>query len=44
LDEVIEELKEKMGKASKNLAFEEAAMFRDRIRELERQELEMLEG
>ncbi len=44
MEAVIEELKDKMSKAAKNLAFEEAAMFRDRIRELERQELELLEG
>jgi excinuclease ABC subunit B len=44
MEEVIEELKGKMSKAAKNLAFEEAATFRDRIRELERQELELLEG
>jgi len=44
MESVIEELKGKMSKAAKNLAFEEAAMFRDRIKELERQELELLEG
>ena len=44
LEKVIEELKDKMKKAAKNLAFEEAAMFRDRIKELEKQELELLEG
>ena len=44
MEAVIEELKDKMSKAAKNLAFEEAAMFRDRIKELERQELELLEG
>ena len=44
MESVIEELKGKMGKAAKDLAFEEAAMFRDRIKELERQELELLEG
>ena len=44
MEKVMAELKEKMMKAAKNLAFEEAAMFRDRIKELERQELELLEG
>ena len=44
LEKVIEELKDKMKKAAKNLAFEEAAMFRDRIKELEKQELELLNG
>ena len=44
LEKVIEDLKDKMKKAAKNLAFEEAAMFRDRIKELEKQELELLEG
>ena len=44
VEKVIDELKEKMKKAAKNLAFEEAATFRDRIKELERQELELLEG
>ncbi len=42
LEKVIEDLKDKMKKAAKNLAFEEAAMFRDRIKELEKQELELL--
>ena len=44
LEEIIEELKGKMKKAAKNLAFEEAAMFRDRIKELEKQELELLDA
>ena len=44
VEDVIEKLKDKMAEAAKKLAFEEAAMYRDRIRELERQELEMLEG
>ncbi|MCF8128637.1 MAG: UvrB/UvrC motif-containing protein, partial [Deltaproteobacteria bacterium] len=34
----------KMNEASKNLAFEEAALYRDRIKELEQQELAVLEG
>jgi excinuclease ABC subunit B len=44
VEKVISELKDKMAEAAKKLAFEEAAMFRDRIKELEQQELEMLEG
>ena len=44
LEEIIEELKGKMKTAAKNLAFEEAAMFRDRIKELEKQELELLDA
>ena len=44
MEEIIEELRGKMNEASKNLAFEEAAVYRDRIKELEQQELAMLEG
>jgi excinuclease UvrABC nuclease subunit len=33
-----------MQDAAKNLAFEEAAVYRDRIKELEQQELDLLEG
>ncbi len=44
VEEVIEELKAKMREAAKNLAFEEAAVYRDRIKDLEQQELALLEG
>ncbi len=43
METVILELKGKMQEAAKKLAFEEAAVFRDRIRELEKQELSFLE-
>jgi len=44
VEDIIEALKKKMTEAAKNLAFEEAAMFRDRIKELEQRELVLLEG
>ena len=44
MEEILEELRGKMNEASKNLAFEEAAVYRDRIKELEQQELALLEG
>ena len=40
----IDALKEKMLKAAKDLAFEEAALYRDRIRKLEEQEMGLLDG
>ncbi|EFK10688.1 excinuclease ABC, B subunit [delta proteobacterium NaphS2] len=43
LEEIVEELKGKMHDAAKKLAFEEAAVYRDRIKELEQQELAFLE-
>ena len=43
LEEIVEELKGKMRDAAKKLAFEEAAVYRDRIKELEQQELAFLE-
>ncbi len=43
VEEIIAELKGKMRDAAKKLAFEEAAVYRDRIRELEQQELAFLE-
>jgi excinuclease ABC subunit B len=42
LDEMIEDLTLKMKAAAANLEFEEAAFLRDRIRELEKKELEFL--
>jgi excinuclease ABC subunit B len=42
LKEMIEDLTIKMKSAAENLAFEEAALLRDRIRALEKKELEML--
>jgi len=44
MEKIVEELKDKMREASKNLAFEEAAVYRDRIKELEQQELTLLES
>ncbi|MCG6881317.1 MAG: excinuclease ABC subunit UvrB [Deltaproteobacteria bacterium] len=44
MEEIVEELKVKMHDAAKKLAFEEAAVYRDRIKELEQQELALLEG
>ena len=43
MEEIVEELKVKMHDAAKKLAFEEAAVYRDRIKELEQQELAFLE-
>jgi excinuclease ABC subunit B len=42
LNEIIEDLTIKMRAAAESLAFEEAALLRDRIRALEKKELEML--
>lgn len=42
LKEMIEDLTIKMREAAENLAFEEAALLRDRIRKLEKKELETL--
>ena len=44
MEEIVKGLKVKMNDAAKKLAFEEAAMYRDRIKELEQQELAFLEG
>ncbi len=42
ISELVEELTKKMNEAAKKLEFEEATLLRDRIRELEKRELEML--
>jgi excinuclease ABC subunit B len=42
LEEMIEALREKMKRAAADLEFEEAAALRDRIRELEKKELDVL--
>ena len=42
LEEMIDDLRERMKRAAGNLEFEEAAALRDRIRELERKELEVM--
>ena len=44
LSQVIEDLTKKMMEAASRLEFEEAAAFRDRIKSLENQQLEMLGG
>ncbi len=44
LSQIIEELAKKMMEAASRLEFEEAAVFRDRIKSLENQQLEMLGG
>ncbi len=44
IDERIKDLTERMKEAAGNLEFEEAAMLRDRIKELEKRELEVLSG
>jgi excinuclease ABC subunit B len=44
IDEMIKDLTEKMKEAAGQLEFEEAALLRDRIKELEKRELEVLSG
>jgi excinuclease ABC subunit B len=44
IDEMIKNLTEKMKEAAGKLEFEEAALLRDRIKELEKRELEVLSG
>jgi len=44
IDEMIKDLTEKMKEAAGKLEFEEAALLRDRIKELEKRELEILSG
>ncbi|MBW2616191.1 MAG: excinuclease ABC subunit UvrB [Deltaproteobacteria bacterium] len=44
IDEMIKDLTEKMKDAAGKLEFEEAALLRDRIKELEKRELEVLSG
>jgi excinuclease ABC subunit B len=44
IDKMIKDLTEKMKKAAGQLEFEEAALLRDRIKELEKRELEVLSG
>ena len=44
IDEMIKDLTEKMKEAAGKLEFEEAALLRDRIKELEKRELEVLSG
>jgi len=41
---MIKDLTEKMKEAAGQLEFEEAALLRDRIKELEKRELEVLSG
>ncbi len=44
IDEMIKDLTEKMKEAAGQLEFEEAALLRDQIKELEKKELEVLSG
>ena len=42
MEKAIEQLKKKMKEAAKNLEFEKAALLRDRIKELERKYIEVV--